>query len=200
MDFRKAFKTSGPESTGHTRVPAPHPGFYLRLLLAAVLASLLLWPVGRYLWREHRWRWIVVHHTGSDTGDLATIRKLHKQKGWKEAAYHFIINNGSRGTVAGQVEVTDRWKNRENAGSTQRSYVNTFGLAVVLVGNLERHPPPLQQREALLNLLTRLAREYGIPPGRIRGHGELQNTKCPGRYIKMAQIRKEVQERLSEDK
>ncbi|RMG68813.1 MAG: N-acetylmuramoyl-L-alanine amidase, partial [Bacteroidetes bacterium] len=172
---------------------------YLRLVLIVFLILLTFWPMGRYLWREHRWRWIIVHHTGSDTGDLAAIRKLHRQKGWKEAAYHFIINNGSRGTVAGQVQVTDRWKNRGNAGSTRRSYVNTFGIAVVLVGNLERHPPPLQQREALLNLLTRLARKYGIPPERIRGHGELQNTKCPGRYLDMPRIRREIQRRLAKN-
>ncbi|MCB1173522.1 MAG: N-acetylmuramoyl-L-alanine amidase [Leptospiraceae bacterium] len=170
---------------------------YLRWVLIGMLVLMTVYPVGRYIWREYRWRWIIVHHTGSDNGNLDWIIREHQAKGWKDAAYHFVVNNGSRDTVAGQIEISQRWQDRENAGSTQRSYVNEFGIAIVMIGNLQNHPPPLLQREALLSLLVRLASKYDIPPERIRGHNELQNTKCPGKHLDMQQVRREVAAKLA---
>lgn len=153
---------------------------------------MISYPVMRYLWREYRWRWIIVHHSGSDSGDLAFIKKVHQQKGYEGVAYHFIINNGSRGTIAGQIEQSSRWKSRENAGSTLRDHVNEYGIAIVMVGNLQNHPPSEQQKEALINLLVRLSGKYNISIDKIRGHRELQNTKCPGKYMDMEKIRQEI--------
>lgn len=166
-------------------------------LLLIFLATGTTWLLGRYMWQEMRWRWIVVHHTASDTGNLEYYKRLHKEeRGWPDVAYHFVINNGTMNTSPGEIEVSDLWKERQHHYSTRNSYINYFGIAIVLVGNFERHEIPPRQYESLLNLITRLAREYKIPPERIVGHNELQNTRCPGSHTDMNKIRSEITEKL----
>lgn len=192
---RNPLKTNPQMSSGQ-----PRSYRILKIILLGLLAIFIFYQSGRYIWREYRWRWIVIHHQGSDTGDLASIQRYHReQRGWSDAAYHFVINNGSRGTVPGQIEESDRWKKRINAGSTKRGLVNRMSIAIVLVGNFQKHPPSPQQKEKLIKLLTRLSREYSIPPERIRGHGEVDNTECPGRYLDLNEIRSRVAHRLLQE-
>jgi len=153
----------------------------------------------RYWWREHRFRYIVVHHTASDYGDLKYYREVHqKERGWSDIAYHFLINNGTANTSMGQIEESDLWKTRSRNFSTKVDYINYFGIAVVLVGNFENHKVPPVQRESLINLLVRLAKTYDIPPDRIIGHRELQQTACPGKHLNMSEIRESVKKSLGE--
>lgn len=146
-----------------------------------------------YFWRELRWRYIVIHHTASDIGDLDYYRRLHmEERGWPDIAYHFIINNGSSNTVAGQVEVSNLWKNRSINYSTKVSYLNYFGIAIVMVGNFEAHPVSAVQWESLVNLTASLSDRYGIPPDRIIGHREAWETACPGKHLSLERLRDEV--------
>ncbi len=173
----------------------------LRLLLAGILVTLIaaLFFAGRYAWREKRWRWIVVHHTASDVGNLEYYRRLHREeRGWRDIAYHFLINNGSSNTAVGQVEESTLWKNRESHFSTRDAYLNVFSIAVVLVGNFEKHRVPELQKEALVKLLADLSHEYSIPPDRIVGHREISSTACPGKNLNMADLRTEVAKFASE--
>lgn len=173
----------------------------LAILAAAVLiAGALLYEGGRYLWREKRWNWIVVHHTASDFGNLAYFRDLHqREKGWPDIAYHFLINNGTAGTAAGQVEESNLWHDRDGGYSTKVHEVNQFGIAIVLVGNFEKHSVPDQQMEALLHLILRLKREHGIPLDHIVGHRELWATACPGKHLNMSEVRAKIAEMEKND-
>jgi len=165
------------------------------------LAALFLSVSLIYAWRELRFRYIVVHHTASDVGNMEYYRRLHIQEhGWPDIAYHFIINNGSANTAAGQVEESDLWKHRSINYSTQVSYVNYFGIAIVLVGNFELHPVPPLQWESLVNLVTHLARKYHIPPERIVGHREISETACPGKYFRISELRHEVELNLAKER
>ncbi len=167
------------------------------VMLFIILIIIVIYFLSQYIWREKRWRYIVIHHSASDIGNLEYYRRLHQEeRGWDDIAYHFVINNGTLQTVPGQIEESDLWKQRRPGYSTKNWLVNTFGISIVLVGNLENHPPLPQQYESLLNLLERLAREYHIPPERVFGHREIQNTKCPGKYLNMAKIRLELKDRL----
>ncbi len=150
----------------------------------------------RYTWRELRWRYIVIHHTAADIGDLDFYRRVHQQK-YGDIAYHIVINNGSNNTAMGQIEFSDRWRNRNSGASTQNMLVNLLGIAVVLVGDFERHPIHQIQEEALIRLLTDLVRKYDIPIDKIIGHREIQNTKCPGKYIQMEELREMVGKNLN---
>ncbi len=173
--------------------------FYQRPVFFIALAALVfIFFSGRYVWREMRWRYIVIHHTASDYGSLEYYRKLHMQeRGWPDVAYHFIVNNGSDDTTVGQVQESEIWQSRSHHYSTKNSFVNYFGIAVVLVGNFENHSVPAVQHEALLNLTVRLSREYGIPPERIIGHREIWATACPGHRLNMAEFREDVKTALN---
>jgi len=170
----------------------------MRILLVGlflVIGAFATYHAGQWWWKERRWRWIVVHHTASDVGNLAYFRDLHqRERGWPDIAYHFLINNGTAGTAAGQIEESDLWKRREGNYSTKVHTVNEFGIAIVLVGNFEKHRVPELQMESLLHLLLRLKREYGIPLDHIVGHRELWNTACPGKYLNMADVRRRLAE------
>lgn len=165
---------------------------WLRYLLI-VIALLFLYLLGDYMWREMRWRFIVVHHTASDVGNMEYYRALHMKKhGWPDIAYHFLIDNGSMNTSIGQIEVSSLWENRTLNYSTQVSYVNYLGIAVALVGNFDKHDVHPLQYEALIHLLVNLSMRYHIPPERIVGHGEIQATHCPGTHLDMAKVRADV--------
>ena len=159
-----------------------------RYLFILLLVLLMLFLTGRYWWREMRWRYIVIHHTAADFGSLDFFRRIH-QKRWGDLAYHIVINNGSDNTAAGQIEYSQRWIKRQSHYSTEKSYLNHFGIAIVLVGDFEKHPIPLIQKQILIRVLLNLAEKYNIPAKRIIGHREVQNTKCPGRHISMVEIR-----------
>ncbi len=166
--------------------------------LATIILLMVLLFGGNYWWKEMRWRYILIHHTASDIGNLDYYKKFHvEQRGWSDIAYHFIVNNGSMNTTIGQIEESDLWKARKANLSTRNWYANYFGIAVVLVGNFERHKPPPLQQEALIKLLTNLARKYDIPPERIVGHREVQNTACPGKYLNMNELRAAVRKNLN---
>ena len=193
MDYYKKKQTAreGQRKIFSTKKYRPH--FIIILIIIAVLF------LGRYCWREYRWRFIVIHHTASESGNLDYIRKIHiKERGWHDIAYHFVINNGSMGTAPGQIEISDLWLSREANLSTQLNYVNIFAISVVLIGNFENQDIPHLQKESLIRLLTNLSIKYGIPPERVIGHGEIQNTACPGGHIDMNGIRHLLRQKLSE--
>jgi len=167
--------------------------YRLRHLLLLIVVAGAVFFIGRHAWREWRWRYIVVHHTASDAGNLEYYRQIHtEERGWPDIAYHFVINNGASNTVPGQVEESGLWQSRSGGYSTKITYINTFGIAVVMVGNLERHPPSILQYQSLVKLLVNLSKKYNIPPERIIGHRELQQTKCPGRHLDMVKVREDV--------
>lgn len=178
---------------GHNR---PGKRDMKRVILIIIFIFLflgILFTIGTYWWRERRWRFILLHHSAADIGNLKTIRKLHiEERGWPDIAYHFVINNGSRGTTAGEVEISNLWKDRSPNLSTQNNYINRFGIAIVLVGNFEKRPIPELQRAALIHLLARLMKEHKIPINHIIGHRDVQQTACPGKFVKLEKIREEV--------
>jgi N-acetyl-anhydromuramyl-L-alanine amidase AmpD len=188
----KVFGKQPPRRPLQPQKTSPRRGFpYRYLLIPAIIFILYLF--GDYFWRERRWRFIVVHHTAGTTGNLDYIRELHMRKnGWPDIAYHFLINNGSMNTSIGQIQVSGLWEKRSLNYSTKISYVNYLGIAVALVGNFEEHKVHPLQHEALINLLTNLSIQYNVPPEKIIGHNELQNTQCPGKHLNMNEVRRDV--------
>ena len=166
-----------------------------QVLTVLLIITILFGIFCYYWWRELRWKYIVIHHTASDTGDMEFYRKQHARK-WGDLAYHIIINNGSNNTTPGQIEYSPRWKKRQHHFSTKKSYLNYFGIAIALVGNFEKHAISPLQKEALLQLLLVLSKRYSIRPENVIGHREIQNTKCPGAHVSMKEIRLWLKEKL----
>jgi len=166
--------------------------------LPALVLLLLLILGGVYWWREMRWRFIVIHHSASSLGNLRYIWKIHRKKhGWPDIAYHFVVNNGSLNTAPGEIEISDRWRDRLGGLSTRSTAVNTYGIAVVLVGNFEKRSMPRLQKESLIKLLVNLSRGYGVPPERIIRHRDVNRTACPGKNFDLEEIRERVRTALA---
>src|SRR5947208_1647861 len=54
------------------------------------------------------WQAIVIHHSATPAGGAARFDREHREKGWDELGYDFVIGNGTD-TADGLVEVGSRW-------------------------------------------------------------------------------------------
>jgi hypothetical protein len=147
--------------------------------------------------RANAWRWIVIHHSATPGGSATSFDRMHRQKGWDELGYHFIVGNGSE-TKDGQVEVGSRWRKQKwgaHAKTPDNKY-NDYGIGICIVGNFDVSRPSLKQMESVAKLVAHLQKTYRIPPERIIGHGMVHtfdkggtSTECPGRNLNIAQVR-----------
>jgi len=115
---------------------------------------------------------------------------MHKQKGWDELGYHFVIGNGTN-SGDGQVEVGPRWP-RQKWGAhakTPDNRFNDYGIGICLVGNFDIERPTAAQMNALAKLTAYLMQTYNISADHIVGHGDTKATDCPGRNLSIAQLR-----------
>ena len=133
---------------------------------------------------QRLWRYIVIHHSATDTGSAEIFDSAHRARGWDELGYHFVINNGN-GRRDGLVEVGSRWRSQKwgaHCGGTPDNEYNNHGIGICLVGEYGHHVPSMAQMASLEKLLLYLMRTYDIPTENIIGHCDAPNacTKCPG--------------------
>ena len=136
------------------------------------------------------WRWIVVHHSDTPTGCAAAFDKMHREKGWDELGYHFVIGNGTQ-SGDGQVEVGPRWPIQKHGAhaKTPDNRFNDYGIGICLVGNfMETRPTPAQLR-SLAKLIAFLQERYQIPANCIIRHKDTKPTDCPGKNLDIAVVR-----------
>lgn len=115
---------------------------------------------------------IVVHCTDSpDSMDIGAdeIRKWHRERGFDDIGYHFVVRrNGT----------TETGRAVERAGAHAVGH-NRHSIGVVWVGR--RSPAPLQRR-SLAALLARLLDQYNLADEALVGHRELAplaGKTCP---------------------
>jgi len=153
--------------------------------LASVEA--IIWPKG--VAHTRPWRFIIIHHSATQSGTLQAIDQFHRDRGFQEVGYHFIINNGrSRGTVDGDISLTARWIEQLPGAHTSvanHPEFNTEGIGICLVGNFEQQPPTAAQMTSLEMLVQSLRDKCSIPLDRVLGHSDLKSTQCPGRLFPM---------------
>ena len=136
------------------------------------------------------WEWIVVHHSATPAGGAARFDRDHRQKGWDELGYDFVIGNGTD-TGDGQIEVGPRWPVQKWGAHTKTpdNRFNERGIGICLVGNFDEDRPTAAQIQSLVRLTTYLMRTYHIRPADIIGHNQAKPTDCPGRNLSVAAIR-----------
>ena len=66
---------------------------------------------------ERKWRFIIVHHSASESGNAAKFDRDHRNRGWDELGYHFVIGNGTM-SGDGQIEVGPRWVKQKHGSSS----------------------------------------------------------------------------------
>lgn len=145
------------------------------------------------------WKWIVVHHSATPSGSASTFDKMHRQKGWDELGYHFVIGNGTD-TGNGQIEVGPRWPKQKWGAhaKTADNRFNDYGIGICLVGNFDTERPTPQQLQALARLNAYLMKKYQISASNVVGHRDTKPTDCPGRHLNMAQVRRMATQALAD--
>jgi N-acetyl-anhydromuramyl-L-alanine amidase AmpD len=142
---------------------------------------------------ERKWQSIVIHHTATDRGDVASIHEAHlrrKDKSgnpWLGIGYHFVIGNGE-GMDDGAIEPTFRWREQLHGAHAGGGEYNEYGIGIALVGNFEEHPPSPAQLAAIKRLVATLKANYGINSENVVAHSEVKATACPGKYFPMAEV------------
>ena len=142
---------------------------------------------------QRPWQAIIVHHSATETGNMALFDKEHKALGWDGVGYDFVIGNGSD-SGDGQVEVTFRWKEQIQGAhcKTPDNWANEYGIGICLVGNFNNTLPTQKQMQSLVKLTDFLQKRYRIPQSRIYGHGKFPGahiTDCPGKRFPMAKFK-----------
>ncbi len=139
------------------------------------------------------WKYIVLHHTASEAGSVASIHAAHRQRKdksgqpWLGIGYHFVIGNG-HGMRDGEVQSTFRWKKQLHGAHAGVNEYNQRGIGIVLVGNFEKRSPTTAQISAARRLVNTLRTTYHIDTANIVPHGAISKTACPGRHFSLARI------------
>ena len=152
------------------------------------------------------WKYIVIHHSATDSGNAAAFHKYHTDKGYGGLAYHFVIGNG-KGCKDGKVEVGFRWKKQITGThcSVRAWEYNIYGIGICLVGNFSVKRPTKKQMKALYKLVLRLMKENDIQISNIVGHKEVvwdsdkektEQTSCPGKLFDMNAFRKNLRKQF----
>ncbi len=147
---------------------------------------------------ERSWSAIIIHHSGSESGDAAIFDRWHREgRHWNGIGYDFVIGNGTN-SADGQVEVTYRWLNQQtgaHCGGTAGNWANEEAVGICLVGDFNQTSPTSRQMQSLVRLVRFLQSRYGIPKSRIYGHNTTpggRSTDCPGKRFPMAELKSQL--------
>ena len=138
------------------------------------------------LYPTRKWTHIVVHHTATHDGDAYTIDAMHLQKGWENGmGYDFLINNGTKGKLDGQIQTGPRWIKQIDGAHANANGMNEHGIGIALVGNFSETRVSENQMRALVFLVKTLKEYYDIPLRNVIAHHDVpgKNTECPGAHF-----------------
>ncbi len=137
------------------------------------------------------WKYIVIHHTATLDGDMDFIDRIHRNRGFGELGYHFIINNGTRGKAEGQIEIGNRWYEQRDGAHAKASNFNHKSIGIALIGNFSERDVSETQLQTLAYLVNVLRQHYRIPKWRIVRHGDVPGaaTECPGTHFPWARFK-----------
>ena len=124
-------------------------------------------------------RRIVLHHSASAFGTALMIDSWHRERGWSEIGYHYVIRNGyetARSIYdAKQDGFVEDGRDVAKSGAHARGH-NADSIGVCLIGNDTF--TEMQFLRAVLFVQSLMA-EYGVNVADVVGHGELAPTECP---------------------
>jgi hypothetical protein len=164
-------------STVQVRVPPARSSSHVSLPYS-IKRAIALAPV-----RPGRWQYIVIHHSGVDTGTVKGMDHYHRDVRHMEngLAYDFVIGNGS-GMGDGEIAVSRRWTLQLDGGHLASEAQNKIALGICLVGNFDEHPPTSKEMESLRALVVTLMARCNLTPRAVKTHQQINivRTRCPG--------------------
>lgn len=144
---------------------------------------------------ERKWVYVVIHHSGTQSGSVASIHQNHRQRKdkqgqpWLGIGYHFVIGNGS-GMEDGKIESTFRWKQQIHGAHSGSAVHNANGIGICLIGNFQENAPSKKQIAAVTQLIKTLATKYKIPSRLVIGHNTVKPTACPGKLFPLQDVKR----------
>lgn len=137
---------------------------------------------------------IVIHHSASgDDLTFEQIRTFHRDKGWDDIGYHFVISS-----------VGEVFKGRaEDIVGAHALGLNQSSIGICCIGNFEESMPSNEQFQALVALVVDVAGRHGIAADGVIGHCDVtceergwRRSSCPGKrlYERLGEIREAVLE------
>ncbi len=134
--------------------------------------------------RPGRWKYIVIHHSATDTGSAQSMDHYHRYRRRMEngLAYHFVIGNG-RGMRDGEIAIGHRWRTQLKGGHLASDALNDVAIGICLVGNYEKNRPTAEQMRSLYALTGYLMQRTRTASTAVRTHRQINTkpTDCPGR-------------------
>ena len=145
---------------------------------------------------RERWQAIMVHHSGRAYGTAESIEAQHRAMGLRGLGHHFVIGNGN-GLGDGELFVGRRWLEQlpgaHAAGDHARAdWFNRHSISICLVGDGNRRGFTEAQVTRLLEVVSALADELGIPADRIVLHSDEADVADPGVRFPAATFREMV--------
>lgn len=149
-------------------------------------------PPKAELMQEQKPTEIIIHHTGERQQPKISLEaKLRGLQGfamargkvgslskpaWGDVPYHYYID------VSGRIgEGRDPGFQGDGVTTT---FDNEDRIQIVVEGDFDREQPTKAELESLKTLVVWLAMKYGISPENIAGHGDYDQTDCPGANLK----------------
>lgn len=127
------------------------------------------------------WKYIVIHHSTTESGSAAEFDKSHRTRGWENGlGYHFVIGNGN-GSGNGEIEIGNRWISQMDGAHAGVQKYNHLGVGICLVGNFNESYPTTAQMDSLLALIQYLQERCRIPSENVILHRHCKETDCPGK-------------------
>lgn len=118
---------------------------------------------------------IIIHCTATEAGNdftVETIDKWHRDKGYDEIGYHFIIHPNGR---------IERGRDINKAGAHCYGH-NSKSIGIAYIGGLRKGKPAdtrtIQQQLALAHLIL-ILEEIFPTITKVSGHNEYSNKACP---------------------
>ena len=131
---------------------------------------------------------IIIHCSDSKFGSSDDIRTWHKQRGWRDIGYHFVILNGKLGqglfleSMDGSIETGrtldgDAYLDKDEVGAHAYG-MNSHSIGVCLIG-VDTYTP--KQQLSLKLVVSDLMLQYGVKVENIIGHREIKGVSktCP---------------------
>lgn len=142
-----------------------------------------------------KWKYIVIHHSATESGSAKGMDLYHRQERHMEngLAYHFVIGNG-KGMGDGEVVIGQRWTDQIRGGHLASESLNEQSVGICLVGNFDDNKPTQKQMNHLHALVDYLMRGCGLSGAAIKTHQQINpiHTRCPGTKFPVKTFLKEL--------
>ena len=119
---------------------------------------------------------IIVHCSATPEGKdytVVDIRKWHKQQGWSDIGYHYVVYRNGHIEPGRDVDIIGAHCEGHNANSIGVCYIG----GVARDGKTSKDTRTLAQKAALISVLTELRQMY--PQAKIYGHRDFSHKDCP---------------------